>query len=131
MSDINLRVRQAIEAFKAGEMVVVTDDDDRENEGDLIVAAVHCTTEHMAFIVRHTSGIVCAPLSAEENCVQFAETVEFLVNLLDSNHREIFLMRLDGKSNKEIADHIRMTIATVERRFKRIRKQIHEADISL
>lgn len=66
MSEVNLRVRQAIEAFKAGEMVVVTDDDDRENEGDLIVAATHCTAEQMAFIVRHTSGIVCAPLSREQ-----------------------------------------------------------------
>lgn len=66
MSAVNLRVRQAIEAFKAGEMIVVTDDDDRENEGDLIVAATHCTTEQMAFMVRHTSGIVCAPLSREE-----------------------------------------------------------------
>ena len=48
-----------------GEIVVVTDDDDRENEGDLFVAASLCTPEKMAFIIRHTSGIVCAPLSAE------------------------------------------------------------------
>jgi 3,4-dihydroxy 2-butanone 4-phosphate synthase/GTP cyclohydrolase II len=59
------RVEAALEAFKAGEIVVVTDDDDRENEGDLIIAAVHCTAEKMAFIVRHTSGIVCAPLTRE------------------------------------------------------------------
>jgi len=42
------------------------DDDDRENEGDLIVAAVHCTPEKMAFIIRHTSGIVCAPMTSAE-----------------------------------------------------------------
>lgn len=59
------RVIAAVEAFKAGEIVVVTDDDDRENEGDLIVAASMCTPEKMAFIVRHTSGIVCAPLTGE------------------------------------------------------------------
>lgn len=53
----------AIQAFEAGEIVVVVDDDDRENEGDLIVAAVHCTSEKMAFIIRHTSGIVCAPMT--------------------------------------------------------------------
>jgi len=53
----------AIKAFEAGEIVVVVDDDDRENEGDLIVAAVHCTTEKMAFIIRHTSGIVCTPMT--------------------------------------------------------------------
>lgn len=50
-----IRVVDAIRAFEAGEIVVVMDDDDRENEGDLIVAAVHCTPEKMAFIVRHTS----------------------------------------------------------------------------
>ena len=60
------RVAEAIRAFERGEIVVVTDDDDRENEGDLIVAAVHATPEKMAFIVRHTSGIVCAPMTREE-----------------------------------------------------------------
>src|SRR6266571_1837751 len=58
-------VREAIDAFARGEIVVVTDDDDRENEGDLIVAAVHATPEKMAFIIRHTCGIVCAPIPAE------------------------------------------------------------------
>jgi 3,4-dihydroxy 2-butanone 4-phosphate synthase / GTP cyclohydrolase II len=55
-----------IEAFARGEIVVVTDDDDRENEGDLILAGQFCTPEKMAFIIRHTSGIVCAPLTADE-----------------------------------------------------------------
>ena len=49
-----------------GELVVVTDDDDRENEGDLFIAASLCTPEKMAFIIRHTSGIVCAPMSSED-----------------------------------------------------------------
>jgi 3,4-dihydroxy 2-butanone 4-phosphate synthase/GTP cyclohydrolase II len=59
------RVAAAIEAFRRGEIVVVTDDDDRENEGDLILAAVHATPEKLGFIVRHTTGIVCAPLPRE------------------------------------------------------------------
>ena len=46
--------------------MVVTDDDDRENEGDLVVAASLCTPEKMAFIIRNTSGIVCAPLDPEQ-----------------------------------------------------------------
>jgi 3,4-dihydroxy 2-butanone 4-phosphate synthase / GTP cyclohydrolase II len=58
-------VHEAIDAFTRGEIVVVTDDDDRENEGDLIVAAVHATPEKIAFIVRHTAGIVCAPITGE------------------------------------------------------------------
>jgi 3,4-dihydroxy 2-butanone 4-phosphate synthase / GTP cyclohydrolase II len=60
------RVEAVRTAFAAGEIVVVTDDDDRENEGDLFVAASFCTPEKMAFIIRHTSGIVCAPLCAQE-----------------------------------------------------------------
>jgi 3,4-dihydroxy 2-butanone 4-phosphate synthase / GTP cyclohydrolase II len=59
-------VEAVLAAFVAGEIVIVTDDDDRENEGDLFVAASLCTPEKMAFIIRHTSGIVCAPLSAEQ-----------------------------------------------------------------
>ena len=59
-------VTEAIEAIARGEIVIVTDDDDRENEGDLICAASLCTPEKMGFIIRHTSGIVCAPLTAAE-----------------------------------------------------------------
>ncbi len=57
---------EAIRAFERGEIVVVMDDDGRENKGDLIVSAVHCTPENMAFIVRHTSGIVCTPMTKED-----------------------------------------------------------------
>jgi 3,4-dihydroxy 2-butanone 4-phosphate synthase/GTP cyclohydrolase II len=59
-------VEEVAAAFGRGEIVVVADDDDRENEGDLFVAASMCTPEKMALIIRHTSGIVCAPVSAEE-----------------------------------------------------------------
>ena len=51
-------VEDAIAAFARGELVIVTDDGDREDEGDLLVAASLCTPEKMAFIIRHTSGIV-------------------------------------------------------------------------
>jgi 3,4-dihydroxy 2-butanone 4-phosphate synthase/GTP cyclohydrolase II len=60
------RVEAVLAGFAQGEIVVVTDDDDRENEGDLFVAASLCTPEKMAFIIRNTSGIVCAPLSVDE-----------------------------------------------------------------
>ena len=66
MNDIHQRVEAVIAAFAKGEIVVVTDDDDRENEGDLFVAASLCTPEKMAFIIRNTSGIVCAPLAVGE-----------------------------------------------------------------
>jgi 3,4-dihydroxy 2-butanone 4-phosphate synthase/GTP cyclohydrolase II len=65
VNETHQRVDAAVAAFARGEIVVVTDDYDRENEGDLFVAASLCTPEKMGFIVRHTSGIVCAPLDAE------------------------------------------------------------------
>jgi 3,4-dihydroxy 2-butanone 4-phosphate synthase/GTP cyclohydrolase II len=64
--EISARVATVVDAFARGEIVVVSDDDDRENEGDLFVAASMCTPEKMAFIIRHTSGIVCAPLARED-----------------------------------------------------------------
>jgi len=59
-------VTEAIAAIAGGEIVVVTDDDDRENEGDLVCAASLCTPEKMAFIIRNCCGIVCAPLTAAD-----------------------------------------------------------------
>lgn len=59
-------ITEAVEAIARGEIVVVTDDDDRENEGDLVIAASLCTPEKMAFIIRNCCGIVCAPLTLEE-----------------------------------------------------------------
>jgi 3,4-dihydroxy 2-butanone 4-phosphate synthase / GTP cyclohydrolase II len=64
-NDMSNSVIETIEAFQRGEIVVVTDDDDRENEGDMIVAASLCTTEKMAFIIRNGCGIVCVPLTAD------------------------------------------------------------------
>jgi 3,4-dihydroxy 2-butanone 4-phosphate synthase/GTP cyclohydrolase II len=59
-------IEQAIADVAAGKAVVVVDDEDRENEGDLIFAAEHATPELVAFMVRYTSGYICAPLPAEE-----------------------------------------------------------------
>lgn len=58
-------IADAVAAVAAGQLVVVVDDTDRENEGDLIMAASKTTPEQMAFMVRHTSGIICAPMTAE------------------------------------------------------------------
>jgi 3,4-dihydroxy 2-butanone 4-phosphate synthase / GTP cyclohydrolase II len=59
------QIEEAIAAIAAGQMVVVVDDEDRENEGDLIVAAEHATREVMAFFVRNTSGLICAAITNE------------------------------------------------------------------
>lgn len=88
------RVVDAIRAFEAGEIVVVMDDNDRENEGDLIVAAVHCTPEKMAFIVRHTSGIVCTPMPREE---AKRLNLNAMVAENDSAHTTAFTVSVDFK----------------------------------
>jgi len=58
-------VERAIAAMSRGEMVVVIDDEDRENEGDLILAAEFATAEKLAFLVRYTSGVICVALTGE------------------------------------------------------------------
>ena len=58
-------IHAATRAIAAGGAVVVVDDEDRENEGDIIFAAQHATAELMGFTVRHTSGVVCVPLPGE------------------------------------------------------------------
>lgn len=62
---MNPNLEQAIAAMARGEMVVVADDASRENEGDLILAAETATPEAVAFLVRHTSGVICVSLPAD------------------------------------------------------------------
>jgi 3,4-dihydroxy 2-butanone 4-phosphate synthase / GTP cyclohydrolase II len=92
MIESSTRIRLAIEAFACGEMVIVTDDDDREGEGDLIIAASLCTPEKMAFIVRHTSGIVCTPIPQSE---ARRLRLDPMVALNDSAHTTAFTVSID------------------------------------
>ena len=55
-------IEEAVAALRAGGMVVVVDDEDRENEGDLVMAAEDATPEAMAFYLEYTSGVICVPL---------------------------------------------------------------------
>src|SRR3990170_1609278 len=59
------KIEDAIADIRAGKMVIVVDDEDRENEGDLIVAAEKATAEHISFMVRYCSGIICVPMEGE------------------------------------------------------------------
>lgn len=92
MQDTTQRIEDAIAAYARGEIVVVTDDDDREGEGDLIVAASLCTPEKMAFIVRHTSGIVCAPITVSE---ARRLRLDPMVAVNDSAHATAFTVSID------------------------------------
>jgi 3,4-dihydroxy 2-butanone 4-phosphate synthase/GTP cyclohydrolase II len=58
-------IPEAIDAMRRGEFVVVVDDADRENEGDLIIPAQKARPQDIAFMVRHTSGLICVPMTGE------------------------------------------------------------------
>ena len=59
------RVEDAIEAVRRGEMIIVADDEDRENEGDLVMAAVAVTPDHVNFMTKHGRGLICVALTPE------------------------------------------------------------------
>src|SRR5260221_3060453 len=87
-------VQEVLQAFAKGELVVVTDDDDREGEADLIAAASLCIAEKMAFIIRHTSGIVCAPITTED---ARRLRLDPMVAHNESNHTTAFTVSIDYK----------------------------------
>lgn len=87
-------IQDVLQAFSRGELVVVTDDDDREGEGDLIVAASFCTADKMAFIIRHTSGIVCAPITSDD---ARRLRLDPMVAHNDSSHTTAFTVSIDYK----------------------------------
>jgi 3,4-dihydroxy 2-butanone 4-phosphate synthase/GTP cyclohydrolase II len=59
-------VEEILADLRAGRMVIILDDEDRENEGDFIMAAEHATPEAVAFMIRHSSGIICVPMQDEQ-----------------------------------------------------------------
>jgi len=85
-------ISEALEAFAAGEFLVVVDDEDRENEGDLIIAGDAITEEKMAFMIRHTSGVICAPLLDDR-----AEELRLPLMVAENteSHRTAFTVTID------------------------------------
>ena len=85
-------IEDVVAAIGRGEMVVMVDDEDRENEGDLIMAAQYATPEKIAFIVRHTSGVVVAPLTGER-CDDLR--LPLMVDHNTESHRTAFTVSVD------------------------------------
>jgi len=63
--EVSYNLDEAIEDIRQGRMVLVADDENRENEGDLIVAAAHATADNVNFMARYARGLICAPVSGE------------------------------------------------------------------
>jgi 3,4-dihydroxy 2-butanone 4-phosphate synthase/GTP cyclohydrolase II len=85
-------VGEILAELRAGRMVIVMDDEDRENEGDLIMAAEHATPEAVAFMIRHTSGIICVPMP-EEHLARL--DLPQMVPVNSESHRTAFTVSVD------------------------------------
>jgi len=88
-------IPEAIEEIRQGRMVIVVDDADRENEGDLIMAAERVTPEAIAFIVRHTSGVICMPVIGER--LDELE-IPLMVAANTDNRRTAFTVSVDARA---------------------------------
>ncbi|KAI3619851.1 3,4-dihydroxy-2-butanone 4-phosphate synthase [Moniliophthora roreri] len=88
-------MEEALEAYKNGEFLVVMDDENRENEGDLIIAGCHCTTEKMAWMIRHTSGFICISLPGER--LKELELPLMVGELNQDPHRTAYTISVDYK----------------------------------
>ncbi len=85
-------IKDVIAAIARGEMIVMVDDEDRENEGDLIMAAQFATPEKIAFIVRYSSGVVVAPISGDR-CDDLR--LPLMVEHNTESHRTAFTISVD------------------------------------
>jgi len=88
-------IEELVAELRAGRMVVVMDDEDRENEGDLIMAAEHATPEAVAFMIRHTSGIICVPM--EESRLAALELPQ-MVPANSESQRTAFTVSVDVRT---------------------------------
>lgn len=87
--------KSAIDAIRGGEIVIVVDDESRENEGDLIMAASATTPEKIAFFLQHTSGLICAPVTGAR-----ADRLELpqMVDRNEESQRTAFTVSVDLSS---------------------------------
>ena len=88
-------VEDIVADVKAGRMVLIMDDEDRENEGDLIMAAEFATPEAVAFMIRHTSGIICVPM--EEDRLARLDLPQMVASNSES-HRTAFTVSVDARA---------------------------------
>lgn len=91
------RVKEAIEAIKNGEMIIVMDDEDRENEGDLVMAGIFSTPEKINFMAQEARGLICVSITKE-----IAQKLDLppMVAHNSSNHETAFTVSIDAKEAK-------------------------------
>lgn len=85
-------IKEALEDLRRGKIILVTDDEDRENEGDFICAAQFATTENINFMATHGKGLICMPMS--EEYVEKLKLLQMVENNTD-NHETAFTVSID------------------------------------
>ena len=66
MLTVNEKVNKALEELKKGNMIIVTDSEDRENEGDFVMAAEDATPDKINFMIKYGRGLICTPITKEK-----------------------------------------------------------------
>ena len=95
--DTTTRVKEAITAFRNGEMLIVMDDEDRENEGDLVLAGIFSTPEKINFMAKYARGLICVCITQE---ISKQLDLPPMVAKNDSNHETAFTISIDAKEAK-------------------------------
>lgn len=88
-------MKRALDDFKAGKFVIVTDDESRENEGDLFILGEHLTAEQMGFMVRYTSGVICAAITES---IADRLQLPYMVKRNQDSKQTAFTISVDAKA---------------------------------
>lgn len=124
------RVEQAIEDIRQGKIIIVTDNEERENEGDLICAAEFATPENVNFMAKYAKGLICMPMS-KNVCEKLG--LKPMLETNTDNHQTAFMTSIDYKDTKtgiSAYERSETAIKAVEERNNRIRLQKTRAHVS-
>lgn len=85
-------IEEAVEALRNGEIIMVSDDENRENEGDMICAAQFATTENVNFMATHAKGLICMPMG--KSIIEKLQIPQMVKHNTD-NHETAFTVSID------------------------------------
>ena len=91
------RVKEAIDSIKKGEMIIIMDDEDRENEGDLVMAGIFSTPQKINFMAQEARGLICVSIT---QALATRLDLPPMVSKNDSNHETAFTVSIDAKGAK-------------------------------
>ena len=115
------RIEDAIDAFRAGEMIIVCDDEDRENEGDLTLAAEKVTPAAINFMAKYGRGLICMPMTAER--LDELE-IPLMVNQNTARLGTAFCVTIEAKHSTSTGisanDRANTVLAAIDSRTKRV-----------